>query len=450
MRVLIVEDEESLRGAIEARLTKEDIGVVGVGTGQEALDLLRSDEFDIVVTDLRLPDIAGIEIIRKAREFGVETPFLLMTAYASVRTAVNALKAGAADYLIKPMRVDDLVHRIKQLYDMTCLRRENSLLKRVMSRNPGAFWLPDTPAGEHISSLLSKVANTDMTVLIRGESGTGKGMMARFLREISNRAGQPLVAVNCGAIPDTLVESELFGHVKGAFTSADKAQDGLFMAANGGTLFLDEIVELTPAAQGKLLHVIEEKTVRPVGSTRGKTVDVRIIAATNRDLEEMLAEGTFRRDLYHRINIFPIELPPLRMQKEVLPSAVEFFLGKSSSQSKHSELTIDDAVLQKFQEYDWPGNLRELDNVIERAVLLCDDGHITLDVLPGSIINHEYRDPSGISDYGTFRDRVQAFERQVFNQAISDAGGDRKAAAYELGIGLSTLYRKLEESPSPD
>ncbi len=188
MRVLIIEDEESLRGAIEARLTKEDIDVVGVGTGQEALDLLGSEEFDVVVTDLRLPDIDGIEIIRKVRETDAETPFLLMTAYASVRTAVNALKAGAADYLMKPVRVDDLIHRIKQLYDITYLRRENTLLKRVMNRNPGAIWLPDTPAGEHISSLLSKVANTDMTVLIRGESGTGKGMMARLLREISNRA----------------------------------------------------------------------------------------------------------------------------------------------------------------------------------------------------------------------------------------------------------------------
>ena len=404
MRVLIIDDERAMREVLQEHLAKEKFEAVAVGTGNEALEILEKDSFDVAVVDLRLPDIDGIEIITRRREAGDETPFLLITAYASVRTAVNALKAGAADYLIKPIRIPDLVHRIRQLYDLERLRRENTLLKRMVQQDSGTTWVPDTPAGQQISEMMSKVADTDMTVVITGESGTGKGMMARMLHKISKRTDRAFVPVNCAAIPETLMESELFGHVKGAFTGTNKSQDGLFVAATGGTLFLDEIGELPLPMQTKLLHAIEEKTIRPVGATHGRNIDARIIVAANQDLEQMVADETFRKDLYFRLNMFQIALPPLREQKEVLTSAVEFFLTKCAGYYKRSEIKIDGEVWQALYDHDWPGNMRELENVIERAVLLSEDGHITLKELPAAIVGQNEEVPLVAPKFGGLKE----------------------------------------------
>ncbi|MBL4614565.1 MAG: sigma-54-dependent Fis family transcriptional regulator, partial [Magnetovibrio sp.] len=292
MRVLIVEDERAFRQVLEEQCAKEDIDVVGVGTGAEALEQLAEGDFDVVVTDLRLPDIDGIEIIRRVREGGDATPFLLMTAYASVKTAVTALKTGASDYLIKPVRVPDLVRRVRQIHDLDRLQRENTLLKKMVQQGDKGYWYPDTEASQRTQQLISKVSNTDLTVLILGQSGTGKGVTARLIHSASSRAEKPFVAINCGAIPENLVESELFGHVKGAFTGADSDKDGLFVAASTGTLFLDEIGDLPLSVQVKILTALEDKVVRPIGSTKDRKTNIRIIAATNKSLEKMVAEGT--------------------------------------------------------------------------------------------------------------------------------------------------------------
>jgi DNA-binding NtrC family response regulator len=450
MKVLVIEDETAFRQVLEAQMAKEGIEAVGVGLAEDGLREFERQDFDVVVTDLRLPDRDGIEIIKEMRVRGYEVPVLLMTAYASVSTAVAALQSGAADYIIKPVRVPDLMRRVKQIHELEQLKRENTLLRRIVQQDNKKYWFPDSSVGLRVKQTLAKVSNTDMTVLITGESGTGKGMTARLIHSLSARAERPLVQVNCGAIPESLVESELFGHVKGAFTGADKAKDGLFVGAHGGTLFLDEVGELPPAMQVKLLHAIEEKVVRPLGSTRDRSVDVRIIAATNRNLEQMVQDGTFRMDLYYRLNIFQLQMPSLREQREVLPDAIDFVL-KRFLPSGLSDIKVAADAAAALQAYGWPGNLRELENALERAALLCENGVITARDLPPAIIGQavpaqsHHTAPPELVGGRNFREQVAAFERQLILQAIEEAGGDRRAASRNLGVGLSTLYRKLEE-----
>lgn len=453
MKILLIEDETAFREVIEAQMAKQGIEAVGVGLGQEGLNELQQQYFDVVVTDFQLPDLDGIEIIRQMRALGLDVPILLMTAYASLSTAVAALQLGAADYLIKPLRVPDLLRRVNQIHELEQLKRENKLLRRIVQQDQRHYWFPDSVAGLRVKELLGKVSATDMTLLITGESGTGKGMTARIIHSLSARCEGPFIQVNCGAIPEQLVESELFGHVKGAFTGADKAKDGVFVSAHEGTLFLDEIGELPLVMQVKLLHAIEEKVVRPLGSARDRTIDVRIIAATNRNLERMIHEGTFRTDLYYRMNIFPLHLPALREQRDVLPAAIEFVL-KRLPRAGQKTVTIAPDAMAAMTGYSWPGNMRELENVLERATLLCAGGTITVADLPPAIAPHSRQmapevAPVSVIEGSNFRERVAAFERHLILQAISDAGGDRRAAAHTLGLGLSTLYRKLEELSAP-
>jgi len=453
MKVLIAEDETAFRQVLESQMKKEGMRAVGVGNAADALAAVDDGDFDVVVTDLRLPDQDGLDIIRQIRERGHEVPVLLMTAYASVQTAVAALKAGAADYLIKPVRVPDLIRRVQQIHELNALKRENRLLKKIVQQEDKGYWLPATEVGEQINRMVTKVAGTDLTVLITGESGTGKGVTARLLHSLSNRSERPFVPVNCGAMPEQLVESELFGHVKGAFTGADKAKEGLFVAAEGGTLFLDEVGELPPAMQVKLLHAIEEKEVRPVGANRGRSVDVRIVAATNRNLEEMVRDGSFRMDLYYRLNIFQIDMPPLRSHGAALEDAVEFILDRYRRNHNTRDLRLSPEALALMRNYAWPGNLRELENVLERAVILCQDNVITPRDLPTSVAARESgQRASGFVEHGgsTLRERMAAFERHIILQAVEEAAGDRRAAARNLGVGLSTLYRKMEETSNLD
>jgi len=447
MKVLIIEDETAFRQVLEEEFRGEGGDVTGVGTGKEALQAFEDREFDIVITDLRLPDTDGIEVMKAVREAGIEVPFLLMTAFASVRTAVSALQMGAADYLIKPVRVADVVRRVKQIHELDRLQRENTLLKRMVRQDYSHYWYPDTPVSQQVQQLISKVCDTDLTILIVGETGTGNGMTARLLHSVGPRSDRPFVSVNCGAIPENLVESELFGHAKGAFTSADKATDGLIKAAHGGTLFLDEIGELPLPVQVKFLTFLEEKIVRPVGSVKDIKVDCRIIAATNRNLEDLVAEGKFRRDLYFRLNVFQISLPPLREQKEALPSLMNFTIEKYKQSFDIGEVVVPDEVRDLLYSYSWPGNIREFDNAMERALLLRENKEITVNDLPPAIASAAVGtsgmlSPDSVS--GSFKSRVETFERHVIAEAIKAAGGDRRAAAQSLGIGLSTLYRKLE------
>jgi two-component system, NtrC family, response regulator AtoC len=343
-----------------------------------------------------------------------------------------------------------VLHRLIKAGDLRGLKAENNVLRRLVLGTKEENFSFTSPAMRELDRLVAKVAPTDSTVLITGESGTGKGVIARQIHQQSGRADAPFIPVNCGAIPENLMESELFGHVKGSFTGADKARKGLFLEADKGTIFLDEIGELPLQLQVKLLHVIEEKTVRPVGSEQAKRADVRIVAATNRDLQQMVSEGRFREDLYFRLSVFHVHAPPLRERRQDVPELVRFLLQRGARRMNQTHpITLDPEVEDILGSYDWPGNVREMENVVDRALILADEGRITCADLPPQIARTV---PTGVRSIvlpadssENLRDQVRRFESSVIYKAIGDAEGDRRAAAQKLGIGLSSLYRKLEE-----
>ncbi|RRJ85267.1 sigma-54-dependent transcriptional regulator [Aestuariirhabdus litorea] len=443
LNVLVIDDELALRHILAKAIEKAGHVVDTAGSGTEALEKLSSGEFDVAVSDIRMPDITGIEVVDRAREKGIETCFLMMTAFASVNTAIEAMRAGAYDYMVKPVRNEDVINRLSQIADILELRSENKVLRNlVMATNENQCRMV-SEAMARTDRLVKKVAVTDSTVIITGESGTGKGVTARSIHENSLRANAPFIPVNCGAIPENLLESEFFGHAKGAFTGAHKAKKGLFVEADQGTIFLDEIGELPLNLQVKLLHVIEDNSVRPVGSEQARQVDVRIIAATNRDLEKMVAEGTFREDLYFRLNIFNIEIPPLRERLADIPILTEFFIKRESKKLGLGEqIDIEPEALELLKHYSYQGNVRELENIIARSLILAEDNLIRVTDLPTQVIKSGGTAP--INGEMLLRDQVRQFEIRVIKQAIDEAGGDRRIAAKKLGLGLSSLYRKLE------
>lgn len=444
LNVLIVDDEPALRQILGNVVSKAGHQVQLAENGTQALELLGKGGVDVALCDIRMPDMTGIDVVSKAREAGIETAFLVMTAFASVNTAIEAMRCGAYDYMIKPLRNEDLLNRLTQLADIIGLRSENQTLRRLVMGFEGQQCMMQSPAMQQIERLIGKVAVTDSTVLITGESGTGKGVTARSIHQNSQRSDGAFIPVNCGAIPENLIESELFGHVKGAFTGASKAKKGLFQEADQGTIFLDEIGELPLNLQVKLLHVLEARTVRPVGSEKTVAIDVRIVAATNRNLPEMVEAGSFREDLYFRLNIFNIELPPLRDRKEDIDGLLDFFVVKESKKmGLASEFEIDAEARQLLKTYNFQGNIRELENVIARALILAEDGVIQSIDLPQQILQTQ----RGVVPIGsTLREQVRQFEIGVINQAVIHFDGDRRAAAKQLGLGLSSLYRKLEDN----
>ncbi|MEH6472266.1 MAG: sigma-54 dependent transcriptional regulator [Halopseudomonas sp.] len=443
LNVLIVDDEPALRQILGNVVSKAGHKVQLAENGTQALSILGRDAIDVALCDIRMPDMTGIEVVSKAREAGIETAFLVMTAFASVNTAIEAMRCGAYDYMIKPLRNEDLLNRLSQLADMIGLRSENQTLRRLVMGFEGQQCRTQSAAMLQVERLIAKVAVTDSTVLITGESGTGKGVTARSIHQNSNRVDASLIPVNCGAIPENLIESELFGHVKGAFTGASKDKKGLFQEADQGTIFLDEIGELPLGLQVKLLHVLEEKSVRPVGAEKTIPIDVRIVAATNRNLPEMVEAGTFREDLYFRLNIFNIELPSLRQRKEDIDGLLDFFVARESKKmGLGARFMIDSDARQLMNSYEYPGNIRELENVISRALILAEDGVIQSTDLPQQLLNT----PLGVVSAGTtLREQVRQFEISVIKQAVEENAGDRRVAAKQLGLGLSSLYRKLED-----
>jgi two-component system response regulator AtoC len=448
LQVLVVDDEPAIRQVVAAQLRKAGHTVEQAGDGEAAIERLAKGDLDIVLCDIKLPGLSGIEVLRQARATGIDTAFIMMTAFASVDTAIEAIKAGAADYMIKPLNNEELLHRLTKVGELGGLRAENRVLRRlVLGANQEVFGF-NSPAMREMENMAAKVARTNSTVLITGESGTGKGVVARLIHQQSPRADGPFIPVNCGAIPENLVESEFFGHTRGAFTGADKVRKGLFLEANGGTIFLDEIGELPLSLQVKLLHVIEEKAVRPVGSEVARPVDARIIAATNRDLGEMVSQGTFREDLYFRLSVFHINVPPLRERREDLSALIRFLLQRNTRRmGSGTAVSIDPNVEELLVNYDWPGNVRELENVIDRVLVMADSGRITLADLPPQItkITHPSAPEVGQQLSGTLREQVKKYEVAIILRAVEEAGGDRRVAAQKLDIGLSSLYRKLEE-----
>jgi two-component system, NtrC family, response regulator AtoC len=449
MHVLVIDDEAALRQILAGLVSRAGYSVDTAASVAEATGKLVRGDVDVALCDVRLPDGDGIELVRsfKSSNTGGDTQFIMVTAFASMETAVEALRAGATDYIVKPVHNEELLHRLAQIDVMRSLRAENKALRNLVSGGRGLYQF-ESPCMRQIDRLVSKVAVTNSTVLITGESGTGKGVVARSIHEQSPRADFPFIPVNCSAIPENLLESEFFGHTKGAFTGADRARKGLFAEADRGTIFLDEIGELPLNLQTKLLHVIEDKHIRPVGGEQARIVDVRIIAATNRNLQEMVREGGFREDLYFRLSMFHIHIPPLRERSDDIGGLIRYLIHNIAEDSPGGALEIDPEAADILQSYGWPGNVRQLENVINRAYILADGDRITLaDLSPEIFRNNRTEETHStfVAKGGDLRGQLRQAEAEIVARALDDAGGDRKVAAQRLGIGLSSLYRKLEE-----
>ncbi len=451
LHVLVVDDEPAIRQVLTATLEKAGHNVEQAASGEEGLEKLAAGDFDVAICDIAMPGISGLELMRRAKVQGNSTTFITMTAYASVDTAVAAIRAGAYDYITKPIHHEELLLRLEHIGDLHGLKDENRTLRRIVMGEDEGIHRSASPGMQEVYRLVEKVAPTDSTVLITGESGTGKGVVARMIHRLSRRASEAFIPVNCGAIPENLMESEFFGHARGAYTGADKATKGLFVQADKGTIFLDEVGELPMALQTKLLHVLEDRVVRPVGADTTRKVDVRIIAATNRNLKQMVDEGKFREDLFYRFGMFHVHVPPLRDRREDIAGLVRVLLRKQQQRHpQHVEFVLDPEVMRALLAFDWVGNIRQLEHVIERACILAEDGHVTLRDLPREVAvdRHEQAPGQGVgngegSNY--LRDHLRRYEAELILRALQETGGDRRAAAHKLGIGLSSLYRKLEE-----
>jgi DNA-binding NtrC family response regulator len=451
VHVLVIDDELALRQIISATVRRAGYSVDMASGVKEAAAKLVRGEFDLAICDIRMQDGDGVDLVRSMKSSGVPTLFIMVTAFASVQTAVEALRAGAMDYMVKPVDSEELLYRLRQAQTLLGLKAENVALRKFVSgeRANTRFKFTSAPMVA-VERLATRVAAIENTVLITGESGTGKGVLARFIHDQSARVECPFIPVNCSAIPENLLESELFGHTKGAFTGAAQARKGLFAQADTGTLFLDEIGELPLHMQTKMLHVIEDKEIRPVGGEQLRRVDTRIVVATNRDLSAMVAAGTFREDLYFRISQFHIDLPPLRDRGEDILRLIRFFLQTAKLKSETS-IELDPAAEELLLEYRWPGNVRELENVVGRAMIMADGDRITIgDLPPGLSIQggKSARELNSQATSGSLRDQVRRAEADIIFRVLAECGGDRKAAAQQLEIGLSSLYRKLDEFES--
>ena len=443
-RVLIVDDETGILDTLRILLRNEGFEPVVAHGGKKALEQLQEFHPDIVLTDIRMPNVGGVEVLEAARQADPDMPVILMTAQATLQSAVQAVNAGAFYYIQKPFRNDELVAILRRAAENRQLRVENRSLKQEMRRRDRTDG--DRPVGNSktwtdILRLVETVAPTESTVLIQGESGTGKEVIARFIHDLSNRTEGPFLSINCGALPESLLESELFGHVKGAFTGAVKDKTGLFTASENGTFFLDEIGETTPATQVKLLRALQHREVIPVGATDAVPVDSRLIAATNRDLEDDIKTGRFRSDLYYRLNVISIHLPPLRSRREDIPILAEHFLHRIAEQRDEAPKRIESGALEVLQEYQWPGNVRELENALERAVILSSGTQIGLDVLPERVTQRK-SEPL-VAARTPANPTLEAVERAYIMWVLQSEGGNKSRAAEVLGIDPSTLYRKL-------
>jgi DNA-binding NtrC family response regulator len=441
-RILVVDDEPAARTTLALILRKRGHRVVAAPDVTTAAKALADEPFDVVVTDLRMPDGSGLDVLRTVKTHCSDADVILLTAYAGWESAKEAIQLGALDYFEKGREPDELLHRIDRALREKALRRENENLRRQIQERYGPEGLIGRSAPMRgVLELVARVAPSDATVLIQGESGTGKELIAKAIHHASPRAGGPFVAINCGALPDTLLESELFGYLKGAFTGAFANRTGLFVEANQGTLFLDEIGEMTPALQVKLLRALQAGEVRPVGSTQAVTVDVRVLAATNRDLGQMIQQNTFREDLFYRLNVITLALPPLRDRAEDIPLLAEEFLDRAARKQGRA-LRLGAEALDRLLAYPWPGNVRELENIMERAAILSRGETVDLDDLPPHVIDGTLPGPAAVLPR---QQTLAEAERAHITQMLERHGRSYSRAAEALGIGRTTLWRKLKE-----
>lgn len=441
--VLVVEDEELMRSILRQLLEGSDYEVYTAHSAESALEIFAQNEIDITLTDIKMSAKDGLELLDQIKSIDDEAMVIVMTAYSSVDSAVAALRKGAYDYITKPFVNEDLLQTVKNAVQQRQLFRENRALRRELKKQYNfSEIIGKSESLQRVFGLVSKVADTNAHVLILGESGTGKELIARSIHFNSGRSDRSFLAVNCGALPESLLESELFGHTKGSFTGAVSDKKGLFRSVSGGTLFLDEIGEVPMPLQVKLLRALQEHEVTPVGSSTPLRFDARMIAATNKDLEQEVAEGRFREDLFYRLNVIEITLPPLRERREDIPLLVKHFAAKYVRSRNGAEKSVSREAMSALVDHDWPGNIRELENAVERAVILSGE-EITLDSLPpkvraGSANSLEIRDLEG------FRPTLEEMERRYVLEILKSVGEDKTDAANILGIDLSTLYRKLK------
>jgi two-component system NtrC family response regulator len=441
-RVLVVDDEPAQLELVGGFLAKRGFEVSLASDGRAALARFGREPFDLVLTDQKMPGLSGLELLEAVRAQSPDTPVIVMTAYGTIETAVAAIKAGAADYLTKPLNLDELLHRVQQVRERQRLLTENRELREALAeRHRVEGIIGESGRMQEVLSLVRRVAPSDATVLIRGESGTGKELIAKAIHYASPRASGPLVRVNCAALPENLLESELFGHEKGAFTGAVATRKGRFELAQGGSLFLDEIGDLPLHLQVKLLRVLQEREIERVGSGRPIAVDVRVLAATHRDLEALLREGRFRDDLYYRINVVTISLPPLRERREDLSLLLDHFLERFAEKNGKTIRGLTREAQEVLLRYDYPGNVRELENLIERAVVLTRDDVIGLEDLPLSVKEPDQE----ISEEASLPATVEGLERRMIREAMARAGGIQTRAAESLGISERVLRYKLRK-----
>lgn len=456
MSILLVEDEDEFRDTCAMWMSRKGHGVAEAPNGHDALHLCAKQHFDVVVLDLNMPGLSGLEVLDRLKADKVDSEVIVLTGEATVDTAVQAMKLGACDYLSKPFPLPELEERCRMAFEQGQLRKENRQLKEVVrrTRKPGPKMIGDSLQMKRVSRLIERAGPSDKAILIQGDSGTGKELVARAIQECSLRADKPFVTINCAALPEQLVESELFGHEKGSFTGATETKSGLFEVADGGTLFIDEIGELPLGLQPKLLRVLEDGSLRRVGSHKERRVNVRIVAATNRDLTAEIQEGNFREDLYYRINVLTIELPPLKEREGDINQLIDHILGNNWE--------VDEEARERLLTYNWPGNIRQLINVLERAQILADDGEILIDDLPREVTGFagttaantprqanestsEPDTPTAVLDSTeSSSERLEDLERAHVVRILREHHGNKAQAARSLGIHRRKLYRMLE------
>jgi len=453
-KILIIDDEPKIAGILQRVLSREGYDVEITHDPEHGVGLMKTATFDVILSDLKMPRMDGIEVLKHARTLQRNADFIMMTAFGTIETAVSAMKLGAFDYIIKPFPMDDLKNMLKRLLETKSIKEEER------EPEPGAFEMTQfdniiasSEAMNQVLKRAAKVAQSNVSVLLLGESGTGKEILARAIHSSGKRSNKPLVTVNCGAIPETLLESELFGHIKGSFTGAGETRPGLFKTADCGTIFLDEVGELPLSLQVKLLRVLQEGEFYPVGGSQPTKVDVRVIAATNRDLEKAVEQGTFRSDLYYRLNVVPIAVPPLRERREDIPRLIEHFLKKY--QVGDMPLEIEKEAYDLMMNYDWPGNVRELENAVEHAAVLCEGSRITKDDLPLALHQAGERTApeTGVRGIAASPLTLEDMEKRFILSALEKTGGNQTRAARILGITRRTLgYRmkKYSIESSPD
>jgi len=443
-KILVIDDDLEMCGLLSDVLKGEGFSVLAISESLEASKAVKKEEFDVIVTDLNMKGLKGLDLLEEAKKVAPLTPVIIITAFGTIESAIKAMKMGAYDYITKPFQMDEIVLIVKKALENRLLKKEVVRLKReVESRYHFHQLIGKSPPMQKIYDLIERISDSSGNVLITGESGTGKELVAKAIHYNGVRKEGRFIAVNCAAIPETLLESELFGYKKGAFTDAKTDKRGLIFGATEGTLFLDEITEMSPMLQAKLLRVIEEREVRPLGDTNSHPVDVRIISASNRDIKELIHQGRFREDLYYRLKVIDIELPPLRERREDIPLLVQHFINRFGKEPKRNVSGVSQDCLKLLTNYLWPGNVRELENIIQRAITLTQNETILPEDLPPSMLQEADENllDKGLKEKYT----IDQLEKEYIRKVLIEVGGNKSKAAEILGLDRKTLYRKLEE-----